>query len=502
MVTRISGMVSGMDVDSLVKQMITAKRVPLDKLNQQKQILQWQRDNYREINSKIVEFQNKLKTYDRSAALNTQTAQLSGNTSALKAEATADANGIPMKIEVTQLAKPQTWETTALTLESGSRISSQSKLSELNDASATGTYNITINDANFSFSKDLTIAQVVSQINMDSKANATATFDEVTGKFSIASKTYGSDALTMSAVTVIDPDPALSTNSLIDLFKVNGNPTTTSFQLAEIKVYDNAVPANSTTLNFDSNNFKLNGVNFTLQSLSAGVPTTVTTQMDSTKALDTITSFVKDYNNLLSAIQSKIDEERYQNFAPLSDEQKKEMSDNEIDLWEKKSKSGLLRNDDILKAAVSSMRLELSKQIGDLSSIGITTGNYQENGKLYINEEKLKKALAEDPQKVTTLFQGASGSGGLLDTITSSLGNTLDRIVTRAGTSKFSSDLTTAFKADSLMGKRLKDYNTRIDALQTRLNTLETNYYKQFTAMETAMNKYNSQSSALASYLA
>lgn len=112
MVTRISGMVSGLDVDTLVKQMITAKRVPLDKLNQQKQILQWQRDNYREINSKLVDFQNsKLKNYDKSTALNTQTTVVTGNTTALKAEATADANGIPMKMEITELAKPRSWET-------------------------------------------------------------------------------------------------------------------------------------------------------------------------------------------------------------------------------------------------------------------------------------------------------------------------------------------------------------------------------------------------------
>lgn len=49
------------------------------------------------------------------------------------------------------------------------------------------------------------------------------------------------------------------------------------------------------------------------------------------------------------------------------------------------------------------------------------------------------------------------------------------------------------------MGRMLKDYNSRINSLQDRLSDLETRYYKQFTAMETAMNKYNSQSSSLSS---
>ncbi|MNW13436.1 flagellar capping protein [compost metagenome] len=51
------------------------------------------------------------------------------------------------------------------------------------------------------------------------------------------------------------------------------------------------------------------------------------------------------------------------------------------------------------------------------------------------------------------------------------------------------------------MGKRLSDYNTRISRLQERLDDMENNFYKQFTAMETAINKYNSQSSSLLSYL-
>lgn len=489
MVTRISGIVSGLDVDTLVKQMIAAKRVPLDKLNQQKQILQWQRDNYREINSKLVDFQNiKLKNYDKSTALNTKTAVVSGNTTAVKVEATADANGITMKMEITQLAKPVSWESKTLPNTGVARTTSASKLSEISGANPnTQTYNITINGSSIDLDKEMNISEVVAKINSDSKANVIATFDEITGKFSLASKTYGSEGK-------ID---LTGTNSLLGLFGSSESDfkVTIPPKKAEITV-------NGSSMSFDSNNFKINGVTFTLLSKTDGVPTTVTTQSDTTKAFDTITSFVKDYNDLLNTLQSKIDEERYKDFAPLTDEQKKEMTENDIELWEKKAKSGLLRNDEILKSSISSMRSELSNKLGVLSSIGITTGSYSENGKLYIDEAKLKQALVDDSQKIVTLFQGGTGSDGLFDRLTTSVGNTLDRIVTKAGTSKYSSDVTIAFKIDSTMGKRLTDYNTRIATLQTRLTNLETNYYKQFTAMETAMNKYNSQSSALSSFMA
>lgn len=504
MVTRISGLVSGLDVDSLVKQMITAKRIPLDKLIQQKQTLQWKRDNYREINSKLLDFRNsKLKNYDKSAALNTQTAVVSGNLTALKAEATADANGVPMKMEISQLARPVTWETKAMTLMNGTTITSDSKLSALTGASATSSYNITINETEFKFSKDLSISEVVSQINTNSKANVIATFDEVSGKFSIASKTYGSNELTLSSVIVTDPDPNNNSNSLLDLFGKNGSPTTIPFQEAKVKVFDNNIPTKFTELSFDSNSFRLNGVKFTLLSTTpADNPTTVTTQADSTKAFETITSFVKDYNDLLSTLQNKVNEERYKDYTPLTDEQKKEMSDNEIELWEKKAQSGLLKNDDILKATIASMRSELSNKLGDLSAIGITTGQYHENGKLYIDETKLKQSLLDNPQKIMNIFQGTSGSDGLFDTLITNIDSALDKFVTRAGTSKFTTDLSVSFKIDSSMGKQLTDYNSRISLLQTRLSEMETNYYKKFTAMETAMNKYNSQSAALSSFMA
>lgn len=488
MVTRISGMVSGLDVDTLVKQMITAKRVPLDKLNQQKQILQWQRDNYREINSKLVDFQNsKLKNYDKSTALNTQTAVVTGNTTALKAEATADANGIPMKMEITELAKPRSWET-VVPKKDGSIPSSATKLSAIADsASTTQTYNIVINGSSINFDKELSISGVIAKINSDSKANVTAKYDEVTGKFSLASKTYGDEGK-------VD---LTGTNSLLVLFGSSDPDFKVTIPPEKAKITVNGTP-----MSFDSNNFKINGVSLTLLSKTDGSPTTINTQTDSAKALDTITSFVKDYNELLKVLNSKVDEEKYKDFTPLSDEQKKEMTDSDIELWEKKAKSGLLRNDEILKSTIASMRFELSNRMGELSSIGITAGQYYENGKLYIDEAKLKQAITDNPQKIMTLFQGGTGSDGLFDKLTTTVGNTLDKFVTKVGTSKFSSDLTIAFKSDSLMGKRLTDYNTRIKTLQTRLTTLETNYYKQFTAMETAMNKYNSQSSALSSYMA
>lgn len=137
-----------------------------------------------------------------------------------------------------------------------------------------------------------------------------------------------------------------------------------------------------------------------------------------------------------------------------------------------------------------------------MSSIGITTGKYYEGGKIQLDEAKLKQALSDNPQRIMELFQGPSSApdSGVFDKLSNELNKTLDKLVEKAGTNKYSTDLNSVYKTESSMGKLLKNYNTRIEDMTSRLTRAETAYYKQFTAMETAMSKYESQSSSLANY--
>lgn len=491
---RVSGLASGIDVDSIVKQTMAAKKVPLDKLNQQKQILEWQRDNYREINSKLVDFKgNKLVKYDLSGAMNTQTAVVSGDTAAIKAEATGDANGISMEIEVTQIAKAASVVTTGAVMVKSdkTRLTSSSTLSDLQKlnssaaANSDGKYTLTINGTEIELDEDQTIAEAVATINKTTAAKVTAAFDETTGKLSITSKTFASTGKV-----------ELGTGDTFTKLFGTGAAVSTAYQPAIINV-------NGTKdMEFASNTVLLNGIKLTLQDKTTSA-TKITTTTDPTKALETIKSFVSDYNDLLSVLNKKINEERYTDYAPLTDDQREEMTDSQIEAWEAKAKSGMLKNDEILKSTVSTMRSLIAAQLGELSALGITTGEYYENGKIYIDEEKLKTAITANPQDVSAIFQGATGSAstGLFDKLSLATTNTIEKLSIKAGTSRFSSDVTAAFKSDSTMGKALIDYNKRILAMEDRLDDYENNLYKKYTAMETAISNYNSQSSSLTSYL-
>lgn len=621
MVTRINGF-SGMDIDSMVKSMMAAKRVPLDKLNQDKQILQWTRESYREMNSKLYDFgTNKLTLkYGLSSALNAQKAVLSGNTTALKAEATANATGQEMAVKVTKLATRTTYETAGL----GQGIPATTSLAALDGVdlgSMRGLdmeeylkkgFDISINGETFKdkdgkslFNGMTSISTLVATINSSAKANAIASYDEITGKLTIASKTGGKDGAvvmgspassntvlglfttkkvvetnklegvsqdtTLTQLTNMRNGSALTDDEVKDItFSINGKEFTfkgsekisdvltkinegnaakvaATFENGVLKltgIVDNpgnpegavklsgnsygfmklfnemkSNPAddNSITKKFDgenaeveingkpikdvtSNTFTINGVQLTLLELTKdNEPVIIKTQTDSAKAVESIKNFVDDYNSLILALNSKIDEAKYRDFRPLTDAQKAEMKEADVKTWTEKAQSGLLKNDDIIKSVLSEMRSIISDKLGPLSTLGITTGNYMSNGKLVINEEKLSKAINENPQLALDLFQGPASAPkeGIFDKMAEKITGAIEKISERAGTNRYSMDLTSTFKEESVMGKKLKLYNSRISVMTTMLNNTETRYYKQFSAMETAMNKLQSQSNSL-----
>ncbi|MDT0126202.1 flagellar filament capping protein FliD [Paenibacillus sp. RRE4] len=512
---RINGF-SGMDIDSMVKELMTAKRAPLDKLNQKKTTLEWQRDSYRELNSKMYEFRNtKLQqTYRLSSALNTQKAVVAGNTDAVRAEAGATANGIKMDVSVEQLATAKAKVTDG----KGQGFTSRQSLAELASGIKFGEpttslgasdyakeYKIKINNIEMTFTGKDTVSSVIAKINSKSELNVQASFDELTGKFSIAAKDLGTmgildvQPLNAGDSSVFDVFGAGSTAVVSDvtakdaIVKINGillNPAPTS----------NVITYNGVTMNLLAETVTRDSSN----AITGDKPFTITTQSDPDKALETMKSFIEDYNKILALFNTKVGEEKYRSFQPLTKDQRSAMSESDIKLWEEKAKSGLLKNDDILSSLTSTMRNIMGEKMGELSNIGITGGKYFENGKIYLDEDKFKKAIINNPQQVADIFQGsgANTDSSIFGKLYNEMDKAMTKIAERAGTTKFSGDVNSIYKEESVMGKALKGYNSEITALERRLSDMESRYYKQFTAMETAMSKYQNQASSLSSFFA
>ena len=111
-VARFSGLSSGIDVDSLVKKLMSAESGTLNRLKQTKQIDQWKRDQYRAITNDIKTFSNKfLNLVSPDSILNQSTFQqfvVNSDNSAVSATAAGDAVKGTHTISVSQLATAAT----------------------------------------------------------------------------------------------------------------------------------------------------------------------------------------------------------------------------------------------------------------------------------------------------------------------------------------------------------------------------------------------------------
>ncbi|HCD09840.1 flagellar filament capping protein FliD [Thermoanaerobacter sp. CM-CNRG TB177] len=495
---RISGLATGLDTDSIVQQLIRAASIPLDRLEQQKQWYQWQQEDLRDINSQLMSLRNdnvfKLKLQGTFMAKTVT----SSNPSVATATAGANAVNGSYTISVSQLAQAAT---TASTDKIGAATKNSDGTYTYNALNNTGS-DITLylkgldgNDKEIIIKNGATIKDVVAAIN--AKTNETgvsATYDPGLDRLFLVSNFTG-------------------TNSKID-FSGTTDPTAQNFLTTTLKLdskvldtggitgQDALFTFNGVQMTSSTNNVTVAGINITLTGTSNST-TTLTVLTDVDKIYNTIKSFVDSYNDIITKINAKLTEKRYYDYPPLTSEQKQAMKDSDIKLWEEKARSGNLNNDETLMRVYYSMRNVVSSTVsgvGSLSSIGITTGQWYEGGKLYIDETKLKDAIANDLDKVMKIFAGvyetdSNGNttlktSGIAQNLYDTLKQGIDAITRKAGS-------TTQLYDTSFIGNRIREIDDRIAQMQRYLNDLEKRYYAQFTQLEMYVGQMNSQSAWL-----
>jgi flagellar hook-associated protein 2 len=247
-----------------------------------------------------------------------------------------------------------------------------------------------------------------------------------------------------------------------------------------------------------TNTFDISGVTYTLQQIGTA---NITVVNDTNATFDLIKGFVDKYNETIEAINKKTSETKYRDFPPLTDAQRKDLSEKEAELWDEKAKSGMLRGDSILSSGLNTMRQNIYATVntGDtnydqLSEIGITTSrNYLDKGKLEIDEKKLRDALAANPDAVMKLFAG-SGTTDADKGVASRLRDTIDKVIDKVEL-KAGNALRT--NAQFTLGRELTDVDKRISAFEDRLVQVEDRYWRQFQAMESAIQRSNQQAAYL-----
>ncbi|OQP09137.1 flagellar cap protein FliD [Geobacillus sp. 47C-IIb] len=481
---RISGLASGMDIDQIVKDLMRAERMPLDKLYQKKQLLEWQRDDYRAMNTLLQGLDDYLFSNITLQSSMLKKTISSSNEAVVTATASASAANVATTIQVDQVATSAVW------------LSDEGvdKESFSVDADTTLTIKVTNGDGStntveMTVKQGTTLDGLIAQLNSNANLGVSAFYDEQTGRISIMKKETGAQA----SLVLDDEETA---NFFAEKLGFTGAAAEQELT-GKTEGQDAQVTINGLKSSRSSNTFTINGVTYTVKGTGTA---TVSVETDVDAMVNVIKGFVDKYNEVIAKINAELKEERYRSYPPLTDEQKEAMTEKQIELWEEKARSGMLRGDSILSSALSQMRMDLYTKVeganipsglSQLAQLGITTSsNYLDGGKLIIDETKLREKIKENPEAVYQLFNQngtTDAEKGIARRLRDTIKETIGKIEQKAGKALWTNQ-------QFAIGRELIQINNQMDRFEDRLKLIEDRYYRQFMAMEEAIQRANQQS--------
>lgn len=358
-------------------------------------------------------------------------------------------------------------------------ITGGSKLIDLGIAQGTS---IKVNGTEIVVDRTTTLDSLASAM---AKTGINASYDTNQGRFYLSSKNTGVE----NAFTVEADDATLAALGL-DL--ADG-------EAGKIDASDASLVYNGVEYTQATNSFNINGLTMDVSSVGGEQAFSVDTDVDG--IYDKVKSFVKEYNTLISEMNKLYDASSSRGYEPLTSDEKDAMTDEDIKNWEDKIKGSLLRRDSTISTLLTSMRTTLNKSVEvtnsdgttsryALSSFGIVTSDYTEKGQLHIQgnaddsdfaslDDKLKAAISDNPE---ALMKTLTTLG---DEIYKNFQSSMKRVVGVRSSLTFYNDLE--------MDDDIKSYKEDVTSLQEKLQDEQDKYYKQFSSMETALTKLQSQ---------
>lgn len=504
---RIPGLATGMDTDAMIKDMLSGEQQKIDKVKQKQQTVKWQQEIYREVMKDIKSLQDKYfsvtspNSIMSSKAWNTLTIG-SSNENVITASGSAGANKVDYSFNVVKLAQSAKMSSTKAGIKNDSTLESlglsgEQKFSiKFGDGDKEVSKEITIRteplyetdkDGNFVLDKDGnkvvkepadTVDTLIKKINDSTDGNVKASYSEMTGKFTIESTKTGEN----SKLQIVDSSGIES--GTLDFLGISRSEKGSNSQI-EVKAKDGSF---TKTLNEESNSFSIDGITYNVHTTGT---CDITSKEDVQPVVDNMKKFVEDYNKIMDKIYSLVTEKANKEYPPLTEAQKKDMSEEEIERWEKKAKEGLLRNDSEMRSFMDKMQNSI---FGDnmkfLMDCGLTSSeDYTKKGQLSLDEDKFKKELQNNSQKVYDAFAGGNDSvlEKMKDTMYDYVGTSSSVFAKKAGLEKTSSVV------NNFYSEQIKRQEEAIKLLQRKMDDRENKLYKQFGQLEASMNKLNSQ---------
>lgn len=540
---RMTGMYSGMDTETIVSQLVKAKSTKVTNLKNEQKKLEWKQTAWQDLNSKIYNMYSKTLSNLRLTSAYSKKSTVSSDSTKVTVVASEGAVNGTQTLKVNKLAKSGyltgaklDGKTTTTTGTDGKDVTkvvnweTTDKLSEI-DSNLTGkTISLTTGtgtDAkttDIEITADMTINDLVAKFK---DAGVNASFDTTNQRFFINSTGTGSaknftltsDDSTALASLGLDPNTTYT--------DINGSKNS----CVKIEGQDAEIVLNGATFVSDSNTFSINGL--TINTLGVtDEEISLVTSTDYDGIYNTIKDFLTEYNDLINEMDKLYNADSARKYDMLTNDEKDSMTDDEVEQWEDKIKSALLRKDNSLYNVMNTLTTTMmdgyyennlsDKQKKNMSASEISAW-YKENGgkKHYLSdygigtlsyfeaqdnehhayhingdaddeftstkEDKLKAAIAEDPEGTANFF------ATLCKTLYSKLDETMSE----------STEYSSIYKVynDKQLKKDYKDYTKKISDAEDELNDYEDRWYNKFSKMEVALSKLQSQTSSISSML-
>ena len=561
---RLSGLMSGMDTESIISQLVEAKKTKVTKAVKAQKSLKYKQDAWKTLNTKVKSFYLKTLSnlrFEGSFVKKTTKVSNSNIVSVITGENAM--NGV-QSLKVNQLAKSGYLSGQQMSLmptekqyddegnEIVPKITGDTTLSELGlDITGIAEINVTTKDGLTPIKVDgsTTISSFVGALKT---AGLNANFDQTNGRIYMTSKGSGSGndfSITTNsldgvkalgamglyfdgAVTGTDSEKAKIQKDYQDYLvnqvgnTPNGNSELLDFWKSKIEYNDNGtvkgvksaiktdaenaeIELNGMKYTSDTNSFNINGLTLTVNSKTApGEEVTITTQDDTDGIYDMIKNFFKEYNSIINEMDKMYYADSAKGYEPLTDEEKEAMSDSAIEEWETKIKDSILRKDSSLGTIANTFKTLLMEPVEVdgkkmyLSNFGIGTLNY------FTAPENEKNAYHIDGDS-----DDAETSGNA-DKLKSMIANDPDTVVKfftglskklyeEVGKTMKDNDYSSMYSVydDKKMKEEYDDYTAKIKDLEKKLADYEDKWYAKFAAMETALAKMQSNASAVTSLL-
>lgn len=514
MAIRISGINSGLDTDSIVQELVSAYSKKTEKYTKQQTKLGWKQEAWKSLNTKVNTFYKKVGNLKFSSAYNTKKVTSSD---AAKASVTATSGAVNGTQKLHVLATAQSGYLTGGKLKMKSGTDSVKATTTLAELGFDGTASLRLKtkdadgkdvDKEIKLEDTSKISDVVEQLR---DAGVNASFDAANGRLFVSSTKTGADF----DFTLSDNGSDESKN-LLGVLGLDTAAGAVKLEGSDAAIVLNGVQYTSASNNFDINGLKItaNGVTddvrnadgtFDLSKLNSNNAITISTATDTQGIYDKIKEFLTEYNNIMNEMTKLYNADSSKGYEPLTDDEKSEMSDREIEKWETKIKDSILRRDGNLSSIMSSMTTAMSKSVTvngknyalssfGIKTLGVLTSAKNEQNAFHIdgdaddentsgNQDKLMAALSEDPDTVVDFMKQ----------LATNLYNALDKQMQ-------STTLRSRFSIynDKEMDTQYKNYSKTIKEWEKKVKDKEDYYYKKFAAMETALGNLNSQQSSLA----